>query len=466
MVNLMRATPQGVLGYDPEECLGRMSRDLHRISAAAVSHQGRLEAVFGHRALALFEGGGAALRALAAATEILHVLSERENVFDEPEPPVVALAGGPVVTGSVVWGEQPSPVAVGLPIQQLESLLREAAPGEIYLSKNLQAELTEAFQRAGIQVRAQRGLLSPQPIYVLSGELAARLTGFAPAAQTAAAFPGERLSLSEVRPGTVLGGRYDVLAELGAGRMGSIFKAQDRELGDLVVLKMLKPEVVADAARFEGLKRVIQQARTLRHPNVLGVLDFAETDGMPYISVEYARGLTLRYLLERGGRMGLAAGLFLAHQVGQGLAAAHREGLLHLGVKPENVLVEPQGLARLMDFGLSPPVGSGLALSGVQYLAPEQLEGRGDDARSDVYALGAVLYETFTGQAAYSGSSPDEIRQMHLMQDPAPPSTLTEEMPPRLEQIIVRCLAKTPEQRHGTVEELIGDLEALRSSAS
>ena len=456
----MRRFAKPKIGYDPDEALGRMTRDLQRISAAAGSHKGRVEAVFGHRVMALFDGDGAPFRALAAATEILHLLSERENVFDEPEPPVVALAAGSVVVGPVVWGDQPSTGVAGLPIQQLESLLREAAPGEIYFSKDFYAHLAPTFQQAGVQVRAQRGLLSPQPLAVLSGELAARATGYQPKAQSTS-FPDERKSLSDVRSGVLLGDRFEILAELGAGRMGQIFKAQDRELGDLVVLKLLKPEVVADAARFEHLKRLIQQARLLRHPNVLAVLDFAEIDGLPYLAVEYARGLTLRYLLDRGGRMAPAAGVYLARQLGSGLHAAHQEGLLHLGIKPENVLVEPQGVARLMDFGLSPPPGSAEVISGIEYLSPEQLEGRPGDARSDVYAFGALLYEALTGQPPYQGSTVAEIRQQHLMQDPAPPSALAEDLPPVLDQLIARAMAKAPDGRFASVAELLGAIDSL-----
>ena len=462
----MRRFASPKIGYDPEDNMGRMSRDLNRISTAAAARKGRIEAVFGHRVLALFEGDGAALQALSAATEILHVLSERENVFDEAEPPVVALATGPVLVGSVIWGDQPSAAVAGLPIQQLESLLREATPGEIYFSKAFAQGILEPLKRSGVQVRAQRGLLSPQPLYVLSGEQASQVTGFTPAEPATSGFPDESKDLASVRPGAVLGGRYDVLAELGAGRMGPIFKAQDRELGDLVVLKMLKPEVTADAARFDRLRGVIQAARMLRHPNVLGVLDFAETEGMPYVSVEYARALTLRYLLDQGGKMGIAAGLYLGRQIGQGLSAAHQENILHLGLKPENVLVEPQGHARVMDFGFSLAVSAGAAVSGAGYLPPEQLEGRGADVRSDVYALGAVLYEAFSGQAPYAGSTPEEVRQLHLMQDPAPLSALAEEIPPQLDQIVARCLAKAPEARYGSVEEVLADLGKLRAAVS
>ncbi len=456
----MRRFAKPKIGYDPEEALGRMTRDLQRISAVAGSQKGRLESVFGHRALVLFDGESASFRAFTAATEILHLLSERENVFDEPEPPVVALASGPVVLGSVVWSDQPSTGVVGLPIQQLESLLREAAPGEIYFSKDFYTQLAPRLQQAGVKARGQRGLLSPQPLVVLSGEHAAQVTGYQPPAQ-ATAFPEDRKSLSDVRPGAVLGQRFEILAKLGTGRMGQIFKAQDRDLGDLVVLKMLKPEVVADAARFEHLKRLAQQARLLRHPNVLSVLDFAEADGLPYLALEYARGLTLRYLLGRGGRLTPAAGVYLARQIGSGLHMAHQEGLLHLGIKPENVLVEPQGHARLMDFGLSPPPGSSEVVTGACYLSPERLDGHPGDVGADIYALGTLLYEIFTAQAPYSGDSIAEIRQQHLMQDPAPPSTIAEDLPPALDQIILRAMSKAADARHGSVAELLDELAAL-----
>ncbi|MEM7582236.1 MAG: protein kinase [Acidobacteriota bacterium] len=447
------------IGYDPEENLGRLSRDLRRISATASARQGRLEAVFGHRALIVFDGDGAVSRALSVATELLHQLSERENVFDEAEPPVVALAGGPVITGSVVWGDQPSPAVAGLPIQLLESLLREAAPGDIYLSKNIHAVLAEPLQRIGVEAKAQRGLLSPQPLYVLSGEAAARATGFVPSPEASGGLTDERRSVSDIQPGILLGGRYDVMAQLGAGRMGSIFKAQDRELGDIVVLKMLKPEVVADSARFEQLMRIVGQARNLRHPNVLDVIDFGEIESMPYISTQFVRAVTLRYLLDQTGRLDIAAALYLTRQIGWGLAAAHREELLHLGLKPENVLIEPQGRAKIMDFGISTAATE--TISGVPYLAPEQLEGRAVDVRTDVYALGALLYHLLSGQPPYAGSTIEEIRQQHMMQDPAPLGTILDDPQPELEQIVARSLSKAVEQRYSAVDELLADLGKL-----
>ncbi len=454
----MRRFANPKLAYDPEENLGRLGRDLQRVSAAAEGRGGRVEAVCGHRALAVFDGADRALQSLTAATEILLSLSERENVFDEPEPPVVALTSGTVISGTVGGGDPPVAGIAGLPMQQLESLMREASPGEVFLSKQAHDELAELFQRAGVEVRPQRGLVSPQPLFPLSAELAGQLTGITAASQ-AAASPDGRRRLSELEPGALLGDRFDLLAELGAGPMGRNFKARDRELGDLVTLKMLKGEIVADRARFEWLRNVIQRARTIRHPNLLAVLDFGEVEGMPYISAEFERGMTLRQILAESRQVPVAAGLGLARQMCRGLAAAHGEKVLHLGLRPGNVLIEARGNARLMDLGLT--VTAGGAVPGAAYLAPEQLEGWKVDPRTDLYALGAVLYEMFTGQPPYAGASPDEVRRRQLAEDPQPPGVRCE-MPPALEAAILRCLAQKPPDRWSSASELASALSQVR----
>jgi serine/threonine-protein kinase len=454
----MRRFANPRLAYDPEENLGRLGRDLKRVSAAVESRGGRLEAVHGHRALAVFDADDAAFQALCAATEILLSLSERENVFDEPEPPVVAVTSGTVITGTVRGGDPPVAGVAGLPVQQLESLVREAVAGEIYLSKQIHGELAELFQRTGVVVPPQRGLVSPQPLFSLSPELAGRLTGIASAPQ-AGGYSDPRGGLAHLEQGVVLGGRFELLAELEASPMGQVWKARDRELGDLVTLKMLKREFVADAARFEWLRSFIQRARTIRHPNLLAVLDFGEVDEMPYITSEFERGMTLRQVLDHSRQIPVAAGLRMGRQIAEGLAAAHGQGLLHLGLRPENVLLEARGNARLMDLGLALPATG--TVQGVAYLAPEQLAGREVDPRADVYGLGAVLYELFTGRPPYAGSTADELRRRQQAEDLRPPGALCE-MPQPLEATILRCLARAPEERWASAAEVATALGQVR----
>lgn len=457
----MRRFANPKLGYDPEENLGRFAQDLRRISTAATTYSGRVEAVYGHRALAIFEGENATVRALSAATEILLLLSERQSVFDEPEPPAVAITGGGVVSGSVVWGDRPGLAVAGVPVQQLESLLREATPGALYFSNEVYQQIGALFQRAGIQVKAQRGLLSPQPLLVVSSEEAAQATGVTAASISAGM--NERRRLTDVVPGAVLGSRFDVLAELGAGRTGLVIKARDRELSDLVTLKMLKPEVMADTARFEHMKGVIRTARGIQHPNVLQVLDFGEVDGMPYISCEFVRAMTLRQMLDHCRQVPVVAALQLFRQICFGVQRGHQEHLLHRGVTPWNILVEPAGGVKVMDFGLTAPPQVGVMMASAPYLAPEQLAGQqAMDPRGDIYSCGVVLYEMLTGQVPYPGGTSEEVRQKAMNTEAAPASSLAADLPPALEQILDRMLRKQAEERYGALTDLLVELEKIR----
>ncbi len=458
------------LGQDPEGTLDRMSRDLRRIGTAVTSRRGEVESIFGHRVLALFEGDGRAYRALAAAAEIAALLQQREG-GEEGEPPVVALAVGEAVTGAVVWGDAPLRAVVGMPVQQLEGLLREATPGDILLSKEAFEELREPFREAGVDLNPQRGLLSSQALYLLRSDLAARVTGLevamlaSPALQT-----GETpATLSGIAPGSLLGDRFQILSVLGAGGMGVVYKARDRELDDLVALKMLKKEMASDAVLLERLKSELKLARRITHPNVLRTFDFGEVNGLPYISMEYVRGVTLRYLLDREGRLPYSAALRLAKQLCAGLGAAHGQGVIHRDIKPENLIIDQAGNAKLMDFGIARPekrltpgqTQAGWIVGTPQYLSPEQLEGKDADARADIYACGVVFYEMFTGELPFTGDNPMKIIMAHLNEAPPAPSSFWREIPPALEALILRCLEKNRDNRYRSVTDLQRDLEAL-----
>ncbi|HEX5759388.1 MAG TPA: serine/threonine-protein kinase, partial [Thermoanaerobaculia bacterium] len=374
-----------------------------------------------------------------------------------------------------LWGQQPEHGLVGLPVQQLESLLREGAPGDLVLSREVYAELEEPFAAAGCRLAERRGLVSSQPLYVLDGAVAARVAGVQPATDAAplgaAGVGGEgQPTLSGIAPGSLLGQRFEILSVLGAGGMGIVYKARDRELDDLVALKMLKRELWGDRSQLERLKSEIKLARKITHPNVLRTFDFGEIDGVPYISMEYIRGVTLRYLLDETARLPYSAGLRLAKQLCAGLAAAHGVGVLHRDIKPENLILEPTGNAKLMDFGIARPARreapgqtqAGWVVGTPQYLAPEQLQGQDSDARADIYSCGIVLYEIFTGRLPFAGT-PVEVMFQHLKEEPPPPSAAWPEVPTRLEAAILRCLEKDPAARYPAVSDLLHELEALSS---
>ena len=460
------------VAVEPEETLERLSRDLRRLATAVGSQHGRMLGAYGQRALALFDGEGRSFHALAAGAEVLAALSVRESAFDAADPPAVALASGEAVLGSVVWAEAPEAAVVGLPVQQVEGLLREAAPGDLVLSQSAQAELHDAFQRAGVEVYPQRGVLSGQPLFVLSAEVAARITGVELQAHTlvAATAPADaHATLAGIAPGQLVGERFQILSVLGAGGMGVVYKARDRELDDLVALKMLKREVADDSGLLERLKSELKLARKITHPNVLRTFDFGEVDGLRFISMEYVRGITLRYLLDREGRLPYSAGLRLAKQLCAGLGAAHSGGVIHRDIKPENLILDHAGNAKLMDFGIARPAQrltggqtqAGFIVGTPQYLAPEQLEGKEADHRADIYACGVVFYEMFTGHLPFTGDNPMQVILKHMHEAPLLPSVHWSEIPRELEAIIMKCLEKDPGKRYRDVRTLQADLEQL-----
>jgi class 3 adenylate cyclase/tRNA A-37 threonylcarbamoyl transferase component Bud32 len=456
-------------GAGPQGALDLLSIDLKRVSNAVSAQRGQVEGIVGHRVLARFDGSGRGRRALAAAAQILGETGD--DPAAEADAPVVALAAGRAVTGPVSYGEQMERAIVGMPVQQIESLLREATPGELLLSREVHEELKEPFEQAGYRLAERRGLLTPQPLYVVSSRMASRLTGVRglgpseTSALTAAGFE----TLSGIAPGALMGQRFEILAVLGAGGMGVVYKARDRELDDLVALKMLKRELLADRTHLERLKAEIKLARRITHPNVLRTHDFGDIDGVPFISMEYVRGVTLRYLLDQTHRLPYSAGLRLAKQLCAGLGAAHAVGVMHRDIKPENLILEPTGNAKLMDFGIARPIRrmepgqteAGFILGTPLYMSPEQLRGEEVDARADIYSTGVVLYEIFTGELPFKGASAMQIMLKHLEEPPPSPRLVWPEVPPKLEAVILRCLEKDPAARYRSVEELLKDLELL-----
>ena len=372
-------------GYDPEATVEALAQDLRRVQAAAGARQGRVEGTFGQRVLLSFEGEGRAWRALSAAAELGVALSSATSAFDQSEPPVIAVTDGEAVSGSVVYGEGPERVLVGRPLQQLEGLLREGTPGDIVLSQGFYEGVGEVFARTGTQLSPQRGVFGgAQTLYVMNRETAGKVGGVsvaemgdsaqatlvqpatvgpgaAPPRTVAGAGPREAATLAEIAPGAILGDRFEILSVLGAGGMGVVYKVRDRELDDLVALKMLKRDVWGDRELLDRLKSELKLARKITHPNVLRTFDFGDVNGIPFITMEYVRGITLRYLLNETGSLPYSAGLRLARQLCRGLAAAHEVGVLHRDIKPENLLVQPNGNAKLMDFGIARPVMRDLA---------------------------------------------------------------------------------------------------------
>jgi len=265
-------------------------------------------------------------------------------------------------------------------------------------------------------------------------------------AAAAAAPPGSRFV-----PGHVVAGRYRIVALLGRGGMGEVYRADDLKLGEPVALKFLPERIARDGDALARLHREVRTARGVAHPNVCRVFDVGEVDGESFLTMEYVDGEDLASLLRRIGRLPPDKALEIARQLCAGLAAAHARGVLHRDLKPANVMLDGSGRAKLTDFGLAAAteeLGRGDAFEGTPaYMAPEQLEGREVTAKSDLYALGLVLYELFTGRRPFAGAGRAEIRRLQTETAPPTPSSLAEGIDALTERAILRCLAPEPADR-------------------
>jgi len=259
-------------------------------------------------------------------------------------------------------------------------------------------------------------------------------------------------------PGTILAERYRIVALLGRGGMGEVYRAEDLKLGNVVALKFLPASLQKDATALAGFHAEVRNARQVSHPNVCRVYDIGEVNGQHFLTMEYIDGEDLASLLRRIGRLPGDKALETAHQICAGLAAAHDCGLLHRDLKPANIMLDGRGRVRITDFGLAlsseDATGRSETAGTPAYMAPEQI-GKGEaSVRSDIYSLGLVLYELFTGRLPYQATTPTEWRRAHLESSPRTPSSVVKDIDPVVEKAILRCLQKDPAQRPSSVRQV------------
>jgi serine/threonine-protein kinase len=277
-----------------------------------------------------------------------------------------------------------------------------------------------------------------------------------------------------VEKGALFAGRYEILATLGKGGMGVVYRALDKKLDDVVALKVLRPDVLQDdATHVERFKQEIKLARKITHRNVLRTHDFGDADGTPYISMEYLEGVTLKDLIRGKGALPVGVGLRIAKQICAGLEAAHRQGVIHRDIKPQNMLIIPEtGELKIMDFGIarvsevkgqSGLTSDGTVMGTPDYMPPEQAQGRTVDFRSDIYALGVVLFEIFTGRLPFTGDTAMAVVMSHIQKTAPRPKSANPALPEDLEAVIVRCMEKAPEKRYAQVADMLKDLTAVSS---
>src|SRR5579884_1149450 len=253
-------------------------------------------------------------------------------------------------------------------------------------------------------------------------------------------------------PGTLIAGRYRVIALLGRGGMGEVYRATDLTLGQSVALKFLPDEAAGNMRLLERFHNEVRIARQVSHPNVCRVYDIGEFEGVPFMSMEYVDGEDLAGLLQRIGRLPSDKALEITRKLCAGVAAAHERGIIHRDLKPQNVMLNKRGEVVIMDFGLA---GVADELQGAEvrngtpaYMAPEQLRGDSVTAHSDIYSLGLMVYELFTGRRPFSEArSAEDLLRLEESTRPPSISTIAPEVDPAVEKVIARCLAPDPFQR-------------------
>ncbi len=252
----------------------------------------------------------------------------------------------------------------------------------------------------------------------------------------------------ELTTGSTYAGRYQIIEELGKGGMGKVYKANDTKINEKIALKLIRPEVAADKKTIERFSNELKFARKIRHNNVCQMYDLNEEKGSHYITMEYVRGEDLKRLIRKMGQLSVGQVIPIAKQVCDGLAEAHRLGVIHRDLKPQNIMVDEEGNARVMDFGIARSImgkgitGAGVMIGTPEYMSPEQVEGKETDQRSDIYSLEVILYETVTGRVPFEGDTPFTIGVKHKSEIPRDPRELNTQIPEDLSRVILRCIER------------------------
>jgi HAMP domain-containing protein/predicted Ser/Thr protein kinase len=385
------------------------------------------------------------------------------------------LAGGGglllALIASVITARQ-----VARPVTQLANATRRAAEGDY------QAEIPEggsdeigtlasAFRRLVADLRDKQALVDFLSASASGSTRIQTMVDVNPASTTTVKIPTGAVGVNVLAPGQTFGNRYEIKSVLGVGGMGMVYKANDRELGEVLAIKALKPELVAsDSNALERFKSEIKLARRIAHRNVVRTYDLGEIGGQYYITMEYVEGKSLKDLIRERGRLPASIVLPIAKQLCRALEVSHDEGVIHRDIKPQNMVVQGDGVLKVMDFGIARlatrPRGAGHTEAGMvvgtpEYMAPEQLLGDELDARADLYATGVVLYECLVGTVPITAETPIALIARVLEDHPRPPKDIKPDIPQALSDLIVWVLAKDRENRPRSAAELHARLDDI-----
>jgi TolB-like protein/tRNA A-37 threonylcarbamoyl transferase component Bud32 len=271
----------------------------------------------------------------------------------------------------------------------------------------------------------------------------------------------------ELTTGSTFAGRYQIIEELGQGGMGKVYKAFDKEVNVRVALKLVKPEIAADKNTIERFRNELKVAREISHKNICRMYDLGRDAETYFITMEYVSGEDLRSFIRRARRLDTGTAISITKQICEGLSEAHRLGVVHRDLKPGNIMIDQEGNAKIMDFGIARSLkgkgitGAGVMIGTPEYMSPEQVEGKEADERSDLYALGVILYEMVTGRVPFEGDTPLSIAVKHKSEIPKDPRELNAQLPEDLSRLILRCLEKDKEKRFQSAAAVAAELENI-----
>lgn len=274
--------------------------------------------------------------------------------------------------------------------------------------------------------------------------------------------------LDDLSTGTTFSDRYQVIEELGKGGMGKVYKVFDTEIQEKVALKLLKPEIAADEQTITRFRNELKFARKIGHRNVCKMFDLNRSDETYFITMEYVSGEDLKSFINRVGRLPVAKAVIIAEQVCEGLVEAHHQGVVHRDLKPQNIMIDREGNAKIMDFGIARFIrakgitNAGILIGTPEYLSPEQAETKDVDHRSDIYTLGIILYEMLTGAVPFDGETPLSVAMKHKTEKPKDPRAINPQIPEEMSELILKCMEKDKNKRYQKTEELLSDLRAIR----
>ncbi len=320
------------------------------------------------------------------------------------------------------------------------------------------------------------------PDTVFCGKCGTRIRGHVPDSPESGAYPQDskkpqgslrdKISVTktlETTPeglgkGELFAGRFELIEELGAGGMGIVYRAYDKEVGEEIAVKVLHAEIARDEQVVDRFRNEIKLARRISHRHVCRMHELHQDGKQLFITMEYVSGRDLKALIKESGPLATGKAVSIAKQVVEGLAEAHELGVIHRDLKPQNIMVDKEGLAKIMDFGIARSLrtagmtAEGMIIGTPEYMAPEQVEGLEADERTDMYALGAILFEMVTGRVPFEGDSALSVAYKHKNEMPLPPRKLNAQVPEPFNQLILRCLEKEKENRYQTADDLLADL--------